>query len=93
MRNASGKKTHISTRQTHSAAIITRRMKQQGYLAIRAQSGIPGLPSTYGVAKDKMFYEPAEKGGFIGNSDTIISIASRVYVPYLEAFCYFSSIA
>lgn len=33
-----------------------------GYLAIRAQSGIPGLNSTYGVAKDKMFYEPAEKG-------------------------------
>jgi mannonate dehydratase len=33
-----------------------------GYLAIRAQTGIPGLPSTYGVAKDKLFYEPAEKG-------------------------------
>lgn len=33
-----------------------------GYLAIRAQSGIPGLNSTYGVAKDKMYYEPAEKG-------------------------------
>ena len=27
-----------------------------GYLAIRAQSGIPGLDSTYGVSKDKMFY-------------------------------------
>jgi mannonate dehydratase len=36
--------------------------KEMGYLAIRAQSGIPGLPSTYGVAKDKMYYEPAEKG-------------------------------
>jgi mannonate dehydratase len=34
----------------------------QGYLAIRAQCGVPGLPSTYGVSKDKMFYEPAEKG-------------------------------
>jgi mannonate dehydratase len=33
-----------------------------GYLAVRAQSGVPGLPSTYGVAKDKLFYEPAEKG-------------------------------
>jgi mannonate dehydratase len=33
-----------------------------GYLAIRAQAGIPGLPSTYGVAHDKLFYEPAEKG-------------------------------
>jgi len=33
-----------------------------GYKAIRAQCGIPGLASIYGVAKDKMFYEPAEKG-------------------------------
>src|SRR6476619_4643087 len=31
-----------------------------GYKAIRAQCGIPGLPSTYGVAKDKLYYEPAD---------------------------------
>ncbi len=31
-----------------------------GYKAIRAQTGVPGLPSTYGVAKDKMYYEPAD---------------------------------
>lgn len=31
-----------------------------GYKAIRAQTGVPGIPSTYGVAKDKMFYEPAD---------------------------------
>jgi mannonate dehydratase len=31
-----------------------------GYKAIRAQCGIPGLTSTYGVAKDKMYYEPAD---------------------------------
>ncbi len=33
-----------------------------GYRAVRAQTGIPGLPSTYGVANEKLFYEPAEKG-------------------------------
>jgi mannonate dehydratase len=33
---------------------------EMGYRAIRAQSGIPGLASTYGVAKDRMFYEPAD---------------------------------
>jgi mannonate dehydratase len=32
-----------------------------GYKAIRAQSGIPGLASTYGVGKGKMYYEPAVK--------------------------------
>ena len=34
----------------------------QGYLAVRAQSGVPGLKSTYGVGRGQMFYEPAEKG-------------------------------
>ena len=33
-----------------------------GYLAVRAQSGIPGLQSTYGVAPGKKTYEPAQKG-------------------------------
>ena len=30
-----------------------------GYRAIRVQCGIPGLPVTYGVAREKMYYEPA----------------------------------
>ncbi|MES1191109.1 MAG: D-mannonate dehydratase ManD [Steroidobacter sp.] len=34
--------------------------KQLGYKAIRLQSGVPGLASTYGVSKDRMFYEPAD---------------------------------
>src|SRR5271154_2696252 len=38
------------------------RYRALGYLAIRAQSGIPGLKSTYGVPKDQKYYEPAERG-------------------------------
>jgi len=34
--------------------------KAQGYKAIRLQSGVPGLASTYGVSKDRYFYEPAD---------------------------------
>ncbi len=34
----------------------------RGYLAVRAQSGVPGLDSTYGVAKGGKSYEPAERG-------------------------------
>lgn len=34
--------------------------KQEGYKAIRLQSGVPGLSSTYGVSKDKKYYEPAD---------------------------------
>ncbi|HEV2274537.1 MAG TPA: D-mannonate dehydratase ManD [Acidobacteriaceae bacterium] len=33
-----------------------------GYLAIRVQSGIPGLEFTYGVPKSNVPYEPAERG-------------------------------
>jgi mannonate dehydratase len=35
---------------------------QAGYVAVRAQSGIPGLASTYGVPKGSLPYEPAERG-------------------------------
>jgi mannonate dehydratase len=34
--------------------------QRQGYKAIRLQSGVPGLASTYGVSKDRYFYEPAD---------------------------------
>jgi mannonate dehydratase len=39
-----------------------------GYKAIRAQSGIPGLASTYGVGSGAMYYEPAEKDAPAENS-------------------------
>jgi len=35
---------------------------QAGYVAVRAQSGIPGLTRTYGVPKGSLPYEPAEQG-------------------------------
>ncbi len=34
--------------------------REQGYKAIRLQSGVPGLAATYGVSKDRYFYEPAD---------------------------------
>jgi mannonate dehydratase len=33
---------------------------EEGYLAVRLQCGVPGLPSTYGVAKHGERYEPAD---------------------------------
>jgi mannonate dehydratase len=39
--------------QTHMA---------EGYLAVRAQSGVPGVASGYGVPKGGKPYEPAERG-------------------------------
>ncbi len=34
--------------------------KAEGYKAIRLQAGVQGLASTYGVSKDKKYYEPAD---------------------------------
>lgn len=36
------------------------RMREQGFKAIRAQSGVPGLDKVYGVAKGDGRYEPAD---------------------------------
>lgn len=53
---------HANGRDIEHAVDEVGRYIDMGYLAIRAQTGIPGIKGTYGVSKDKMFYEPAEKG-------------------------------
>jgi len=35
---------------------------EKGFKAVRVQSGVPGIDHTYGVSKDNMSYEPAQKG-------------------------------
>jgi mannonate dehydratase len=37
-----------------------KRYQAMGYKAVRLQTGVPGLASTYGVSGDKLFYEPAD---------------------------------
>jgi mannonate dehydratase len=36
------------------------RYVELGYRAVRVQTGIPGLATTYGVGGDRLFYEPAD---------------------------------
>src|ERR1700759_2835980 len=50
---------HANGRDIAETTDQVAKYKDMGYLAVRAQSGIPGLSSTYGVAGDKLFYEPA----------------------------------
>lgn len=38
------------------------RYLDMGYKAVRAQSGVPGLQTTYGVGAGEMYYEPAQQG-------------------------------
>lgn len=54
--------THAHGADIDEALDDVARHIDMGYLAIRAQSGIPGLASTYGVPKSGLPYEPAEKG-------------------------------
>ena len=53
---------HANGETVQETIAEARRYQQMGYTAIRLQSGVPGLSSTYGVSRDKMFYEPANGG-------------------------------
>jgi len=51
---------HANGRDIEETCDEVARYREMGYQAIRAQCGVPGLESTYGVSQDKMFYEPAD---------------------------------
>lgn len=51
---------HANGRDIEETVEEVGRYAEMGYKAIRAQCGIPGMASTYGVSKDRMFYEPAD---------------------------------
>jgi mannonate dehydratase len=51
---------HANGKTIEDCVAEAMKYKAEGYKAIRLQSGIPGLASTYGVSKDKKYYEPAD---------------------------------
>ncbi len=51
---------HANGNSIEDTVEVAESYKEMGYKAIRIQCGVPGLKSTYGVSKDKMFYEPAD---------------------------------
>jgi mannonate dehydratase len=51
---------HATGRDTAETVDEVLRHKEMGYLAIRAQSGIPGLNKVYGVSGNGRMYEPAD---------------------------------
>jgi len=53
-----------------------------GYKAVRAQSGVPGLAGTYGVAKKGERYEPAVRGAppeTVWSSERYLDFAPRLF--------------
>jgi mannonate dehydratase len=60
-----------------------------GYKAIRAQSGIPGLASTYGVGRGAMYYEPAEKDAPVENAwstELYMNFAPQLFARLRQEF-------
>ncbi len=51
---------HASGRDIEETVDEVGRYIDLGYKAIRAQCGVPGMDSTYGVSGDRMYYEPAD---------------------------------
>ena len=51
---------HANGKTIEDAVAEAQKYKALGYKAIRLQAGVQGLASTYGVSKDKMYYEPAD---------------------------------
>ncbi len=52
---------------------------ERGYKAVRVQFGVPGLPGTYGVAEEKLYYEPADRGA----APTENSWSSEQYLSFV----------
>ena len=53
---------HANGRDHEESIDAVREHIEEGYKAIRVQSGVPGLAKVYGVGQAKGFYEPAQKG-------------------------------
>jgi mannonate dehydratase len=51
---------HANGANVEETVAEARCYQERGYKAIRLQSGVPGLSATYGVSRDKLFYEPAD---------------------------------
>ncbi|HEY0162810.1 MAG TPA: D-mannonate dehydratase ManD [Edaphobacter sp.] len=54
--------THANGADIPAALDSVKKHMDEGYLAIRVQSGVPGVSSAYGVPKGGKSYEPAERG-------------------------------
>ncbi len=80
---------HASGQDIEEAVKAVSDYVRLGYKAIRAQSGIPGLPSTYGVGRGKMYYEPAEKDApleNVWNSELYLNFVPQLFERLRKEF-------
>jgi mannonate dehydratase len=81
---------HASGADVEATVKEVARYLSLGYKAIRAQSGIPGLKSTYGIAKSGTHhYEPAEKGAPVENewsTELYLNFAPQLFARLRQEF-------
>jgi mannonate dehydratase len=80
---------HASGKDAEETVAQVGEYVRRGYRAIRAQSGIPGLASTYGVGRGKMHYEPAEVGlppENVWNSARYLNFAPQLFARLRKEF-------
>ena len=54
--------THANGKDISETIDAVQKEMATGYVAVRAQAGVPGVASSYGVPKGTSSYEPAERG-------------------------------
>ena len=74
--------THANGADIAEAVDSVQKHLAEGYLAIRAQAGVPGIASSYGVPKKGQAYEPAERGlpsESLWSSEKYLRFAPRLF--------------
>jgi mannonate dehydratase len=73
--------THASGRDIPELLDAAEAHREQGYRAIRLQTAIPGIQSSYGVPTDGKEYEPAARG----STPKIETWDTRAYLRYIPS--------
>ena len=80
---------HASGNDVEETVKAVRHYVELGYKAVRAQSGIPGLSSTYGVGHGGFHYEPAERKAIQENlwsSERYLNFVPQLFARLREEF-------
>ena len=86
--------THANGANIEEAVRSVEHHMAEGYLAVRAQSGVPGVASSYGVPKGGKPYEPAERsadgkpglpGESLWSTERYLNFAPRLFEAVRKA--------
>src|SRR2546421_5993509 len=80
---------HANGADIEQTVTAVARLLEQGYKAVRAQSGVPGLASTYGLAHGAEPYHPAEKGlppEHVWSTEAYLNIVPKLFARLRAEF-------